>query len=90
MNVVYASDLTVMLFAVWSQGASGKKKMRSLKHTSKYFIDFVLQCHFTDTSDFYSTSTSDAKLYLTSKVLQVFWGKNSMVEYTSVFEFRRE
>lgn len=31
VNVVYASDLTVMLFAVWSQGASGKKKMRSLR-----------------------------------------------------------
>lgn len=38
-----------------------KKDEKFKKHTSKYFIDFVLQCHFTDTSDFYSAFTSNAK-----------------------------
>lgn len=80
VNVVYVSDLTVMLFPVWSQGASGKKGWEKFKNILASIL-LTLYCNVTLLTwvTFTAIFLLMLKLYLMSKVLQVFWGKNSVV-----------
>lgn len=64
MYIMYVSDLTVVLFSVWFQGASGKKKRHKRRLKNKLASTLLtLYCGVTLLTQvcFYSTFDSDAK-----------------------------